>query len=133
MQNDGTGLGGEYVRLICDAAETLWLTERTDFVDVVAHHLRTKVGDPRRSSVSDDGWAARARPHVRLQGRTEEAAEWFCRAARCSTRLRRTRCVRSSTTTRLDVRPPRRAGDPGRAQPLLDAALARFRALDMPG
>jgi hypothetical protein len=37
------GWAENYVRMICDAAETLWLTERTDFAGVVERNLRAKI------------------------------------------------------------------------------------------
>src|SRR5262249_25066832 len=35
-----------YVSIVCDAAATLWLTERTDQIDVIERNLREKVVSP---------------------------------------------------------------------------------------
>jgi hypothetical protein len=122
-----------YPRLVCDAAETLWLTERTDHIEVIEHNVRAKVIEPDFRWPMTDGRVAMARLCA-LRQRYDEAADWFAQA----------RTVLDEQGAR-----PRRAivdydealmyarrgspGDRDRMLPLVNAALKQFRALGMPG
>src|SRR5262245_64317678 len=73
------GWAENYTRIACDAAETLWLTERTDHVDVLERNLREKVIAPDFRYPMMDGRLALARLCA-LQQRYDEAVEWFGKA-----------------------------------------------------
>jgi hypothetical protein len=93
------GWAPNYTRIACDAAETLWLTQRTDWIDVIEGNLREKVIEPDFRYPMMDGRLALARLCA-LQHRYDEAVDWFARARTVLTSRRRARCARSSTTTR---------------------------------
>jgi class 3 adenylate cyclase/tetratricopeptide (TPR) repeat protein len=122
-----------YTRVACDAAETLWFSECTDFADVIERSVREKVVEPDFRYPMMDGRLALARLCA-LQRRYEEAVDWFTRARtvldeQCARPLR---AIVDHDEALMYLR--RRApGDQDRAKPLLDTALAQFRALDMPG
>jgi tetratricopeptide (TPR) repeat protein len=122
-----------YTRIACDAAETLWLAERTDHIDVIERNLREKVIAPDFRFVMMDGRLALARLCA-LQGRYDEAAEWFTKA-RAVLDEQGARPLRAIVDYDQALMYARRGapGDPERTRPLLDAALLQFRTLGMPG
>jgi hypothetical protein len=67
-----------------------------------------------------------------LQGRTEEAAEWFGRARTVALEARPLRAIVDYDEALMYARRGA-SGDAARARPLLVAALGQFRALGMPG
>jgi class 3 adenylate cyclase/tetratricopeptide (TPR) repeat protein len=116
-----------------DAAEILWLSQRTDWVEIIKRNVREKVIAPDFRFPMMDGRLALARLCA-LQQRYEEAADWFAKA-RTVLDEQGARPLRAIVDydealmyTRRDI-----PGDRERAAPLLDAALAQFRTLDMPG
>jgi tetratricopeptide (TPR) repeat protein len=127
------GWNEDYVSLACDAAATLWLTERTDHIDVLERNLREKVVEPDFRFPMKDGRLALARLCA-LQGRDDEAIEWFAKA-RTVLDEQGARPLRAIVDYDEALMYARRGapGDPERAWPLLDAALRQFRTLGMPG
>ena len=122
-----------YTRVVCDAAETLWLTRRTDWIDILERNLREKVIEPDFHFPMMDGRLALARL-CSLQRRDDEAVEWFAKA-RTVLDEQGARPLRAIVDYDESLMYARRAapGDASCAQPLLDAALEQFRALGMPG
>src|SRR5262249_17510094 len=122
-----------YTHLVCDAAETLWLTERTEGIDVIERKLREKVIEPDFHSVMVDGRLALARLCA-LQHRYAEAVDWFAKA-RTLLAEQGARPLRAIVDYDEALMYARRGapGDAERARPLLDAALRQFRTLGMPG
>ena len=122
-----------YVRLACDLAETLWLVDRTDHIEIIERNLREKVIAPDFHYPMRDGRLALARVCA-LQQRYDEATDWFAKA-RTALDEQGARPLRAIVDYDEALMYARRAapGDRDRAGPLLDAALAQFRALGMPG
>jgi tetratricopeptide (TPR) repeat protein len=122
-----------YVRLICDAAETLWLAGRTEWADVIERCLREKVIEPDLHYPMTDGRLAVARLAA-LQGRHDEACDWFAQA-RTVLDEQGARPLRAIVDYDEALMYARRGapGDAERARPLVDVALAQFRTLGMPG
>ena len=122
-----------YARIACDAAETLWLTSRLDSIEVIERNLREKVIDPDFHYPMMDGRLALARLCA-LQQRYEEAGRWFAkaRAVLDEQGARPVRAIVDYDEALMYARRDR-PGDRACALPLLDAALAQFRALGMPG
>ena len=129
----GSNWVGVMTRLACDAAETLWLTQRTDWIDVIERNLREKVIAPDFHFPMMDGRLALARLCA-LQQRYDEAMHWFAKA-RAVLDEQGARPLRAITDYDEALMYARRgaAGDRHRARPLLEAALAQFRAIGMPG
>jgi len=122
-----------YIRMICDAAETLWLIEKTDFIDVIERNLREKIVIDVHPYPMMDGRLALARVCA-LQGRTDEASEWFAKARTVLEELeaRPLRAIVDFDEALMFLR--RGDGrDPERARPLLAAALREFRSIGMSG
>jgi tetratricopeptide (TPR) repeat protein len=122
-----------YVKIACDAAETLWLIQRTDHIEIIERNLRQKVIEPDYRYVMMDGRLALARLCA-LQGRYDEARAWFAKA-RTVLDEQGARPLRAIVDYDEALMYARRGapGDPERARPLLDAALRQFRSLGMPG
>jgi tetratricopeptide (TPR) repeat protein len=88
-----------YARIVGDAAETLWLTQRDDHIDIIERNLREKVIEPDYRYVMMDGRLAMA--HLcALQGRYDEACDWFSKARAVLDEQGPAPCAPSSTTTR---------------------------------
>jgi class 3 adenylate cyclase len=128
---EGSLLGYAYVA--CNAADALWAADRTDYLDVIERNLRQKVVEPDFRYVGVDGRLSLARLCA-LSGRFEEASEWFARA-RAVLEEQGARPLRAIADHDEALMYARRAadGDRERALPLLDAALAQFREIGMPG
>jgi tetratricopeptide (TPR) repeat protein len=122
-----------YPSIVCDAAETLWLTERTDHVEAIERSIRDKVIAPDFHWPMMDGRLALGRLCA-LQHRYDEAIEWFAKA-RTVLDAQGARPLRAIVDYDEALMYARRGapGDPERARPLLDAALQQFRTLGMPG
>jgi len=122
-----------YVQIACDAAETLWLTGCTDHSETIERNVRAKVIDPDLHHPMRDGRLALARLCA-LQGRYDEAIEWFAKA-RDVLDEQGARPLRAIVDYDEALMYARRgdAGDRERAHRLLEAALAQFRAIGMPG
>jgi len=122
-----------YVRLASDAAETLWLIERTDHIATIEHNLREKVIATDFRYPMMDGRLSLARLCA-LQGRYDEAVDWFARA-RVVLDEQGARPLRAIVDYDEALMYLRRGapGDKERATPLLAAALQQFHALGMTG
>jgi tetratricopeptide (TPR) repeat protein len=120
-------------RIAYDAAETLWLTEHTEYVEIVEKNLREKVVGPDYHHPMSDGRLALARLCA-LQRRYDEAIEWFAKA-RAVLDEQGARPLRAIVDYDEALMYARRgaAGDAERALPLVDTALWQFRTLGMPG
>jgi class 3 adenylate cyclase/tetratricopeptide (TPR) repeat protein len=129
------GWAPTYHVMVYDAAEVLWLLNRLDHVEVIERNLRAKTLAPdfRPIDFMRDPSLAMARLCA-LQRRYDEAIEWFAKA-RAILDEQGARPLRAIVDYDEALMYARRgaAGDPERAQPLLDAALQRFRTLGMPG
>jgi hypothetical protein len=127
------GQAENYTRIACDAAETLWLTQRTDWIDVIEGNLRAKVIEPDFRYPMMDGRLALARLCA-LQRSYDEAVDWFAKA-RTVLDEQEARPLRAIVDYDEALMYARRnvAGDRERARPLADAALVQFRTLGMPG
>jgi class 3 adenylate cyclase/tetratricopeptide (TPR) repeat protein len=124
---------GNYPRIVCDAAATLWMTGRIDHIDVIEGALREKVVKPDYRYPMQDGRTALARMCA-LRGQYEEASRWLGEARRVTEEqsARPLRAIVDHDEALMFIR--RNAdGDRERALPLLDAALAQFRQIGMTG
>jgi hypothetical protein len=124
---------GNYPRFACDAAATLWITDSRRCIDVVERGVRDKVVAADYRYPMQDGRTALARLCA-LQGRHDEASQWFADARRV-TEEQGARPCRAIVDYDEALMFTRRGapGDRERAQPLLDAALREFRAIGMTG
>lgn len=122
-----------YPPIPCDAAEALWLLERSDHIEVIERNLREKVVAPDFRYPMRDGRLSLARLCA-LQGRYDEAVDWFAKA-RAVLDEQGARPLRAITDFDEALMYVRRGapGDKERASPLLDAALQQFRDLGMTG
>ena len=100
---------------------------------MIERNLRTKVVEPDFRYPMMDGRLALGRLCA-VQGRHEEAAEWFAKArtALDEQGARPLRAIVDYDEALMYVRRGA-AGDRERAAPLLEAALAQFRGLEMTG
>ena len=122
-----------YPLLACNAANTLWLLQRTDHIETIEQNLREKVLAPDFRFPMEDTRLSVAHLSA-LQGRYDEAREWFG-TARTVLDGQGARPLRAIVDYDEALMYARRGapGDPERARPLLDAALRQFRTLGMPG
>jgi DNA-binding SARP family transcriptional activator len=122
--------GWHYLRIACDAAETLWLLDRRDHLPVVEAALRDNVlpADYRFPMV--DARLALARLCA-VDGRPDEASQWFAKARTVldAQGARTLRAIVDFDEALMHTR----AGRPDAARPLLDAAVAQFTSLGMSG
>lgn len=120
-------------RVLCDAAHALWELERTDHLEVIERNLRAKVIEPDFRYPMYDGRLAMARLCA-LNGRFAEAVGWFAKA-RAVLDEAGARPLRAIVDFDEALMYARRGddGDAARALPLLDAAIAQFRAIGMHG
>jgi hypothetical protein len=117
-------------RLLCLTAETLWLTQRTEYVELIEDAVREKLLVPDFRHPSVDARLAMAQLFA-LQGRTDEATGWFARARDVLDGMG-ARPLRAIVDHDEAVMHARR-GNAGAAYPLLDAAVRQFREIGMPG
>jgi class 3 adenylate cyclase/tetratricopeptide (TPR) repeat protein len=115
------------------AAETLWVLERLDHVEVIEVALREKVVAPDFRNQMVDGRLALARLCA-LTGRHDEAVSWFARAREVLAEqgARPLLAIADHDEALMYVR----RGQPGdlhRARPLLDAARRQFEDIGMTG
>jgi DNA-binding CsgD family transcriptional regulator len=115
------------------AAETLWLLGRVEHLDLIEQALREKVVAPDFRAPMVDGRLALARVYA-LLNRHEEAVRWFAEARRVldEQQARPLRAICDYDEALMYLRRSSR-GDRERAQPLLESALAEFRAIGMSG
>jgi tetratricopeptide (TPR) repeat protein len=127
------GSFANYTVMACCAADTLFVAERTDYVEVIERNLREKVVEPDFRQVGFDGRLSLARLCA-VSGRFEEAGDWFARA-RAVLEEQGARPLRAIVDYDEALMYVRRAaeGDRERALPLLDAALTQFRDIGMTG
>ncbi len=125
--------GDNDTRMICDAAATLWMLARTDYIEVIERNLRQKVLAPDWRYPMFDARLSLARLCA-LQGRYDEAAEWFAksRAVLQEQGARPLLAIADFDEAWMYIR--RNApGDKERARRLLDAAIAQFKSIGMTG
>jgi len=127
------GWAANYTMVACLAVETLWLLERVDHIEVIERNLLEKVVEPDFRYPMQDSRRSMA-CLCALQGRYDEAVEWFARA-RTVLEDQGARPLRAITDFDEALMYVRRGapGDRERASPLLDAAQQQFRALGMTG
>jgi DNA-binding SARP family transcriptional activator len=122
--------GWTFLRTACDAAEALWLLDRRDHLPVIEAALRDKALPPDFRFPMMDARLALARLCA-LDGRHGEAGRWFAeaRAVLDAQGARPLRAIVDFDEALMH----RRAGRPGAARPLLEAAVDRFTRLGMTG
>jgi class 3 adenylate cyclase/tetratricopeptide (TPR) repeat protein len=115
------------------AAETLWLLERLDHLDVIEGALREKVVPPDFRNQMVDARLSLARLCA-LTGRHDEAVSWFTRAREVLTEGRHwpLLAIADYDEALMYVRRGQ-PGDLDRARPLLDAARHQFEEIGMTG
>jgi tetratricopeptide (TPR) repeat protein len=122
-----------YPGVACDVAEALWLSDRKEHAESIERNLRSKVVEPDLPHVLRDG--RRSLAHLcALQGRYEEAEEWFEASGRTLENLggRPARAMVDYDVALMLVRRDR-AADAERAQLQAESALRQFGILGMPG
>jgi len=122
-----------FSRMAYDAAETLWLLDRTDHLDLVERALREKVLAPDFRFCGADSRLALARLCV-ITGRHDEARSWFADARRVLSEeesLPMLAIVDYGEALMYARRGG--SGDAGLARTLLDAARQQFEAIGMVG
>ncbi|HKN01146.1 MAG TPA: AAA family ATPase [Candidatus Binataceae bacterium] len=129
----GAPWGAAYNLMACDAASTLWLLGRTEYVELIEQSIREKVLVPDFRFPMRDGRLSMARLSA-LQGRCDEAADWFKKAREVFDEqgFRPLRAIADYDEALMYLRRGL-AGDAQRAQPFLDAAVSQFRTLGMTG
>jgi class 3 adenylate cyclase len=129
----GAAWGLSYRIAACDSASTIWLLNRTDYLDIIENSIREKVLAPDFRFPMRDGRMSMGRLCA-LSGRYDEAAEWFAQAREVLDE-EGWRPLRAITDYDEALMYLRRGGcgDAERAMPFLAAASAQFRALGMTG
>jgi tetratricopeptide (TPR) repeat protein len=127
------GMAVNYPRMTSTAAEALWITQRTDHIDIIEKALREKVVGPDICYPNVDGRLDLARLCA-LKGDYAEASDWFAKA-RTVLDEQGARPLRAITDYDEALMYARRnaAGDRERALPLVDAATQQFTEIGMPG
>jgi tetratricopeptide (TPR) repeat protein len=122
-----------YVGTACMAATAVWILNRSDNLELMERNIREKVVKPDFHFPMSDGRLSLARVCA-LQGRHEEASQWFTRA-REFLEGHGSRPLRAIADFDEGLMYVRRAaeGDPERARPFLDSAITQFAALGMTG
>ncbi len=115
------------------AIGALWTLGRPDSAGTLERNLRSKVLAPDFRFPHTDACLSLARLCA-LTGRFDEAIEWFAgaRSVLDEQGARPLRAITDFDEARMYLRRARR-GDKKRALPLLEAAVAQFEAIDMPG
>jgi hypothetical protein len=127
------GWAPNYPKLAGDAAEAIWLLNCTDFVELIERNAREKLLPPDFRYSMYNAQLSMARLTA-LQGRVAEASDWFGQA-RTVLDEQGARPLRAIVDYDEALMYARR-GEPGdreRSVPLLEAALAQFHAIGMPG
>jgi class 3 adenylate cyclase len=115
------------------AAETLWVLDRADHLDVIESALRNKVIGPGFRASGVDGRLAMARLCA-VSGRYEEAGSWFAEARRVLTEQGAQPLLAIVDHDEARVLGGRaQPGDTDRATALLDRAVHQFEELGMTG
>jgi tetratricopeptide (TPR) repeat protein len=129
----GAPWGLVYSLTACDAASVLWLTERTDHIEVIERSLLEKVLVPDFRFPMRDARLSMARLCV-LQGRYDEATEWFAKAREVLAEMR-ARPLLALADYDEGLSHLRRGtdSDKARARPLLDSARIQFSDIGMTG
>lgn len=129
----GAAWGLSYRIAACDSASTIWLLNRTDYLDIIENSIREKVLAPDFRFPMRDGRMSMGRLCA-LSGRYDEAARWFAQAREVLDE-EGWRPLRAITDYDEALMYLRRGGcgDAERAMPFLAAASAQFRALGMTG
>jgi class 3 adenylate cyclase len=133
IEQPDSALVPTYVVVVCDTAEALWLAGRSKHAAMIERNIRDKVVAPDFRFPMRDGRQAVGRLCA-LQGRCEEASEWFAKA-RIVLDEQGARPLRAIVDYDEALMYARRnePGDRERARPLLEVALGQFRTLGMPG
>jgi hypothetical protein len=127
------GTAVNYPRITSSAAEALWITQRTDHIEVIEKALREKVVGPDIRYPNVDGRLDLARLCA-LKGDYAEASEWFAKA-RVVLDEQGARPLRSIVDYDEALMYTRRNadGDRARALPLLETATQQFKEIGMYG
>jgi hypothetical protein len=127
------GWAPNYTRTTCDAAATLWMLGRTDHIEAIERNLREKTIASDFRYPMQDARLSLARLCA-LQGRYEEAVEWFAKA-RAVLEEQSARPLRATADFDEAWMYIRRGkiDDRERARPLLATAIEQFRDIGMTG
>jgi uncharacterized protein HemY len=126
----GYGWTNNYVRMICDTAESLWFSDKANHVALIEQSLREKVVGPDFRYPFHDGRLSLARLCA-LTKRYDEAETWF-NAAR--TVLEEQQSLPMLAVCDFDEGWMHvRRGDRDTAKPFIDNAISRFETLQMTG
>ncbi|HEV8625956.1 MAG TPA: AAA family ATPase [Acidimicrobiia bacterium] len=119
--------------IACNAAEVLWLVERTDHLELIDQTLRDRVVASDFRYPMTDGRLALARLCA-LQGHNDEAKVWFAEARRVLTEqeARPLLAIAFHDEALMHLR-RNGPGDSEAARPLLERARAEFDAIGMTG
>ncbi len=129
----GAPWGLVYSLTACDAASTLWLTERTDHIEIIESSLLENVLVPDFRFPMRDARLSMARLCA-LQGRYDEATEWFAKARKVLAEMGARPLLALADFDEGLVHLRRGAeGDKASALPLLDAAKTQFQDIGMTG
>jgi hypothetical protein len=129
----GAGWTRVYGSMACDAADTLWLINRTDSIEIVERNLREKVIAPDFRFPMRDSRLSMA--HLcALQNRYDEAREWFAKS-RAVLEEQGARPLRAIADFDEALMYQRRGAGfvVGPGKELLQAAIEQFEALEMTG
>jgi class 3 adenylate cyclase/tetratricopeptide (TPR) repeat protein len=124
------GWASLYVITLHMAVEAIWLLGAAESCDALERSLREKVLAPDLRGLNADARLSLARLCA-LQGRFEEASDWFGRARQelDEQGARPLRAIADHDQALMLVR----LGDRGRAEPFLERAVTQFREIGMPG
>jgi tetratricopeptide (TPR) repeat protein len=129
----GPGWAINYPALVCVAANALWRLESRHRIETIEANLREKVVVPDFRYPHFDGRLALAQL-VALQGRLDEAHEWFSKARQVlEEEGARPLRARIDFEEALALARRRGPGDRDQARGLLEAALGCFETLGMTG
>jgi tetratricopeptide (TPR) repeat protein len=124
---------GGFPDMASHAAETLWVLERVDHAVIIEHAVREKVIKPDFRYPMTNGRLALARLCA-LQGRHQEAREWFAEARRDLTEQGALPLLAIADYDKSLMLVRRSGpGDTERSRLLLDAARNEFAAIGMTG
>ncbi len=120
-----------YCSTACIAVATVWILNSTAHAETIERNIRLKVLAPDFRSPLSDSRLSLARLCA-LQGRTEEASEWFAKARQVLDEqgARPLRAISDYDEALMYLRSRSR---PQRAKQLLQSAIGQFRSLGMTG
>jgi tetratricopeptide (TPR) repeat protein len=122
-----------YCSMACIGTATLWMLNSNAYAEILERNIRVKVLGPDFRAPVSDSRLSLARLCA-LQGRYDEAVEWFARAREVldAQGARPLRAIADFDLALMYIRAPKE-GAPENVRMLLESAAAQFRALEMNG